>query len=144
MKRDEFLTKLGIGFTAVCTGCLSACGKSDATPSGGGVVVNPPANVNFTANLDTELVNVGDSKTGSGIIVVRLSAGNAASSFTAVQLACTHEGSSIGYSRTQGQFVCPNHGSTFSNSGTVVLGPAVTNLQKYAITINGSTLTVTS
>lgn len=146
MKRDEFLTTLGIGLTAVCTGCLAACGKSDnATPSGGGGgTVNPPTNVNFTANLDTDLLNVGDSKAGSGIIVVRLATGNTAASFAAVQQACTHEGTSISYIKNQGLFVCPNHGSTFTNSGVVTVGPAVSNLQKYPITITGSTLTVTS
>lgn len=148
MKRDEFLTTLGIGLTAVCTGCLAACGKSDnVTPSGGGGGgggVVPPANVNFTANLDTDLLNVGDSKSGSGIIVVRLASGNTAGSFTAVQQACTHEGTSISYVKSLNQFVCPNHGSTFNNSGGVTLGPAASSLQKYAVTVTGSTLTVTS
>ena len=147
MKRDEFLTTLGIGFTAVCTGCLYACGSKsdDPTPSGGGGgVINPPTTVNFTANLDTDLINIGDSKAASGIVVVRLATGSNAASFTAVQQACTHEGFSINYVKNQGQFVCPNHGSTFSNSGAVTTGPAVSSLQKYPIVINGSTLTVTT
>jgi cytochrome b6-f complex iron-sulfur subunit len=144
MKRDKFITTLGIGFTAVCTGCLYACSKGDdTTPSGGGgVVVTPPANVNFTTNLDTELLSVGESKLSSGVILVRIAAGNAATSFTAVQLACTHEGTSIGYNKNQGQFVCPNHGSTFTNSGVVTVGPATANLKKYTVAISGSTLTV--
>ncbi|HCN84677.1 MAG TPA: (2Fe-2S)-binding protein [Sphingobacteriaceae bacterium] len=146
MKRDEFLTTLGIGFTAICTGCLASCGKSDnVIPSGGsGGGIIPPANVNFNVDLDTELLNVGDSKINSGVILVRIAAGNAAPSFTAVQLACSHEGTSIGYAKNQGQFVCPNHGSTFSNSGTVVLGPATTNLKKYTVAVSGSALTVSS
>jgi Rieske Fe-S protein len=74
---------------------------------------------------------------------VRTAAGNAASSFTAVQVACSHEGTSIGYSTTQGSFVCPNHGSTFSKTGAVTTGPATTNLKQYSISITGSTLTVT-
>lgn len=147
MKRDEFLTTLGIGFTAVCTGCLYACGSKsdDPTPSGGGGgVIDPPTNSTLTANLDTDLLNVGDTKAGGGIIVVRLATGNNAASFTAVQQACTHEGFSINYFKNQGQFVCPNHGSTFSNSGAVITGPATLSLQKYPVVINGSTLTVST
>ncbi len=39
MERDEFLSKLGIGVLAVCTGCgLASCGgkSNDPTPGGGG------------------------------------------------------------------------------------------------------------
>ncbi len=146
MKRDEFLSTLGISLTAVCTGCLASCGSKsdDPTPSGGGGGgVIPPASVNFSIDLDAELLNIGDSKISSGVILVRIAAGNIGSSFTAVQVACTHEGTSIAYAKNQGQFVCPNHGSTFSNSGAVVIGPAVSNLKKYTVALSGTTLTVT-
>ncbi|MDF3077293.1 MAG: Rieske 2Fe-2S protein [Sphingobacteriaceae bacterium] len=147
MKRDEFLSQLGISFVAVCAGsCLAACGKGDTgTPSTGGGTVTPPkppTNVGFTVDLNTELRNVGDSKVSNGVIVVRTAAGNSVSSFTAVQVACTHEGSSIGYSANQGKFVCPNHGSEFSNSGSVITGPATASLKTYAIAISGTTLSV--
>lgn len=141
MKRDEFLTTLGIGLAAVCSGCLGACSSGDdapATPQ-----ITPPTNVNATIDLNTDLKNPGDSKAVSNILVVRLATGNIPASFTAVQQACTHEGFPIAYSATQGKFVCPNHGSQFSTSGAVQLGPATTALKKYTITISGSTLTIT-
>lgn len=145
MKRDEFLSTLGIGLAAVCTGCLYGCSKSG--DDDGGAPVNPPppppSNVSVTLNLDNDIRNVGDAKIQSGIIVVRLAAGNVPGSFTAVQSACTHEGFTIAFNANQGRFVCPNHGSQFSTSGAVQLGPATTNLKKYNVAIAGSTLTVT-
>ena len=147
MKRDEFLTTFSISFAAVCAGgCLAGCGKSDTTPTpapgGGGNTLPPPAPANFTADLTSEILNVGDAKASGGILLVRISAGNVASSFTAVQQACTHEGFSVNYLKNQGQFFCPNHGSTFSNSGAVIVGPATVNLKQYAIAVTGTTLTV--
>lgn len=145
MKRDEFLTTLGIGLAAACTGCLYGCSKSgddEGTP-GTNPPPPPPTNVSLTIDLNNEIKNVGESKIASGIIVVRLAASNEPSSFTAVQSACTHEGFTIGFSPTQGRFVCPNHGSQFSTAGAVQTGPATRPLKKYAIAISGSTLTVT-
>ncbi|MGV3685949.1 MAG: ubiquinol-cytochrome c reductase iron-sulfur subunit [Daejeonella sp.] len=146
MKRTEFLNTLGIGLAAACTGCLASCGKGgEATPGGGAVIPPPvpPAGVNFTLDLNTELKTVGESKTNSGVIVVRLAASNVPASFTAVQVACTHEGTSIAFNTNQGNFVCPNHGSVFNSTGAVTTGPATTNLKKYNIAVSGTTLTVT-
>ncbi len=148
MNREEFLSKFGISLAAVCAGgCLAACGKGDsATPITPSTppVNPPPSGVNFTLDLNTDIKNVGESKVNSGVIVVRIATGNATSSFSAVQVACTHEGTSIAYSTNQGKFVCPNHGSQFSNAGTVLLGPATANLKAYTLALSGTTLTVTS
>lgn len=145
MKRTEFLSTLGIGLAAACTGCLASCGKGGEANPGGGTIAppTPPAGVNFNLDLNTEIKSVGESKTQNGVIVVRLATGNVVASFTAVQVACTHEGTSIGFSSTQGNFVCPNHGSVFSSAGVVTTGPAITNLKKYTIAITGNVLTVT-
>jgi cytochrome b6-f complex iron-sulfur subunit len=76
-------------------------------------------------------------------ILVRLAAGNEVTSFTAVQRACTHQGTNINYDAAQGKFICPNHLSEFSNAGVVLKSPATTNLKVYTIAIEGTTLTVT-
>jgi len=151
MERQEFLAKLGIGMAAICTGCsLVGCGSKsgDATPDGpGGGGTTPPTtgsgNV-FTVNLGTEMQSVGSTKVAGGVILVRLAAANVADSFTAVQVACTHEGTNINYNTNQGKFICPNHGSEFSTAGTVLLGPAARSLKTYNVLIDGSTLTVTA
>ncbi|MGB4399540.1 MAG: Rieske 2Fe-2S domain-containing protein [Daejeonella sp.] len=145
MKRTEFLSTLGIGIAAACTGCLAACGKGgEGDPGGGGIAPPvPPAGINFTLDLNTDIKSVGESKTTNGVIVVRLAASNEIASFTAVQVACTHEGTAIGFNGAQGNFVCPNHGSIFTPAGVVTQGPAVINLKKYTIAIASNVLTVT-
>ncbi|MCC8427154.1 ubiquinol-cytochrome c reductase iron-sulfur subunit [Mucilaginibacter sp. UR6-11] len=145
MERDEFLSKLGIGALAACMGCsLIACSKSgDANPSGGNNTTTPPVGTTFSIDLNSTLTSVGDSKVSNGIILVRIAAGNAASSFTAVQVACTHEGTAINYNNNQGLFICPLHGSEFSKSGALIQGPATTSLKQYTVAVTGSTLTVT-
>ncbi|MBW4891397.1 Rieske 2Fe-2S domain-containing protein [Mucilaginibacter sp. HMF5004] len=154
MERQEFLSKFGIGVVAVCAGCaLAACGGSKAdnpspgTGGGGGGTPAPTPGTGggsafLTADLTNELTAVGSIKTGNGIILVRLAAGNVASSFTAVQIACTHEGTSINYNAGQNKFICPLHGSEFNTNGNVILGPAAANLQHYTVTITGTSLAV--
>jgi cytochrome b6-f complex iron-sulfur subunit len=144
MERTEFLSKLGIGALAACMGCgLVSCSKGgNANPSGNNTTT-PPAGTTFSVDLNSELTSVGDSKVSNGIILVRLATGNAVSSFTAVQVACTHEGTAINYNNSQGLFICPLHGSEFSKSGSLIQGPATSSLKQYAVAIAGSTLTVT-
>jgi Rieske Fe-S protein len=146
MERQEFLAKLGISMAAICTGCsLVGCGSKSNDPSPGTTTNNPPApgsGTVFSINLATDLQTIGTFKVASGVILVRLAADNVASSFTAVQVACTHQGTSINYNANQGKFICPNHGSQFSTSGAVLLGPAAVSLKQYTVSVNGDTLTV--
>jgi len=139
MERRKFISEIGLSVAGICAVCLGACSKSNAPGSGIG-----PASVNFSVDLNSSLLNVGNSIVQSGVIVVRLAAGNTASSFTAVQVSCTHEGSAINYNTAQGIFICPNHGSRFSTNGTVILGPASSNLRQYNISVVGNSLNVTS
>ncbi len=149
MERAEFLAKFGLGVAAVCTGCaLASCGSksNDPAPTGGTGGTKPPAGGSnlFTVDLSTQLLNEGDSIIKSGIILVRIASGNAAASFTAVQSACTHQGTTIGYDESQHRFVCPLHGSQFSNSGSVLLGPAASPLQQYTISVDSNSILTVS
>jgi len=142
MERDEFISKLGVGILAVCTGCMAACSTNKnndpvpAPPSGSGTI--------FSADLNTEVTAIGASKISNGVILARIAAGNAVTSFTAVQVACTHEGTTIAYNAAQSKFICPLHGSQFSQTGQVLVGPAVIALKKYTVGITGTTLTVSA
>lgn len=130
----------------VCVSCslVSYGGKgSDPTP----VQPNtPPAGSGnlFSVDLGSRLQNIGDSEISNGVILVRIAAGNNAPSFTAVQSACTHKGTTIGFNTGQGNFICPLHGSEFSKTGPVLLGPAAMALHKYTVVIDKSTLTVSA
>lgn len=144
MDRKEFLSAFGISLAAAYAGgCLASCSKSNTDAPTGTPGPNQPNRINFTIDLNNEIKDVGASLTKSGVIVVRLAQGNATSDFTAVQVACTHQGTAINFSTAQGNFVCPNHGSRFTTNGEVLNGPAAANLKKYKIAIAGTTLTVT-
>jgi cytochrome b6-f complex iron-sulfur subunit len=145
MERNEFLSKFGIGVIAVCAGCaLGSCGGSKGdSPSPGIPAPTPGSGGTFlSADLGSELTTVGSNKTANGILLVRVATGNVVSSFTAVQIACTHEGTSINYNTGQGIFICPLHGSEFDKNGSVILGPAAINLKHYTVSITGTALTV--
>ena len=95
-------------------------------------------------DLSSELMNIGDSMVQHGVIVVRLAMGSDPSAFTAVQVACTHQGTAIGYNEAQHRFICPAHGSEFSNTGQVLLGPATMPLHEYMVSVSGTQLTVSA
>lgn len=141
MERRKFLTEIGQATATVCTiGVLASCSKSDDNPTpdpgGGG------GTARLTANLSTELTAIGNSKVSGNVIVVRTATGNAASSFSALSLICTHQQCTIGYDATDNDFKCPCHGSEYSISGAVTQGPATVALTKYTVSVNGNTLTV--
>lgn len=147
MERQEFLSKLGVGLIIACTGCgLASCGSKSSDPTITNPNPPPPKGSGplFTTNLASELPNIGDSKISNRVILVRVASGNIVSSFTAVQVACTHQGTTLNYNTGQSIFICPLHGSEFSQSGQVLLGPAASPLQKYAVTIDNDILTVSA
>jgi cytochrome b6-f complex iron-sulfur subunit len=148
MERKEFLSTFGVGLAAICTGCsLASCGSTpkseDPVPNQNGTGTTGGSSL-FTTNLDAEIKNIGEFKVSNGIILVRLAQANVASSFTAVQIACTHQGTPVNYNNAQGVFICPNHGSKFSTTGGVLLGPAATALKQYVVKVTGNTLSVSA
>jgi cytochrome b6-f complex iron-sulfur subunit len=74
----------------------------------------------------------------NGIIIARTNSGT----FLAVSSTCTHEGVTLNYDKSGNQFVCPRHNSQFTSTGTVISGPAPSNLKQYQTTLSGTTLTV--
>ncbi|MNZ96777.1 Rieske [2Fe-2S] domain protein [compost metagenome] len=150
MKRNEFLTKLGIGTALICTGnMLQACGKS------GDNNVNPddddddPKPVNFTLDITTELPTVGSSKTKQDVIVVRTASAAVASSFVALEAVCPHEQGSIFYSKDNANLECSLHSSRYKLDGLVINGPVNASgstraLKLYNVTLSGNIITVTN
>ncbi|MDE3253285.1 MAG: Rieske (2Fe-2S) protein [Bacteroidota bacterium] len=144
MERRKFIGSLTGPVLTACAVCMGACSKGSSSPSSGNTAtVTPPAGVNFTIDLRSSLLSVGSSVVQSGVIVVRLAASDDPGSFTAVQVSCTHEGTSINFNQAGNNFVCPNHGSTFTTNGAVTNGPAASALKKFTVTVSGNILTVT-
>ncbi len=138
MDRKDFLSQVGVGAAAllapICLGGIAGCGKSDSTPSA-------PTNVDFTLDISSgALATNGGYLVSQGILVARTSTG----SFLAVSAACTHEGTSVTYSATNNNFVCPNHGAKFSANGAVTQGPATRSLTTYQTSLSGNTLRIYS
>ena len=137
MDRKNFLNSLSGGLALTCVSCMmAACEKDSSTPDGGGTIAE------LTVDLSSQLTNVGDFVAASGIIVVRLAAGNQASSFKAFSNVCPHEAGAISYNKTTTVFTCAKHGATFNQSGAVTSGPATSGMSTKVVTVTGNTLTV--
>ena len=62
--------------------------------------------------------------------------------FTALTAICTHEGCTVDRFASP-VFVCPCHGSRYSTSGTVVMGPASRALVQFTTRFTNNVLTIT-
>ncbi|MFI5257709.1 MAG: ubiquinol-cytochrome c reductase iron-sulfur subunit [Gemmatimonadales bacterium] len=142
VSRRDFLARVG---AAAAVLMVAACGGSanDLTGVGGGPLPGGPLTVNIADYPD--LATVGQpvelrssSGRGAGVAAVRMSA----STFIALGMACTHQGTKIDIV-SQG-FVCPNHGSRFASNGAVLNPPANQPLVSRSVTYDatGGTLTV--
>jgi cytochrome b6-f complex iron-sulfur subunit len=142
MERRDFVSNLGLTLALACAGGLAACSKNsaDAPGPGGG-------NALLSADLGTELQNIGEYKIGGGVILVRIAAGNAPASFAALSSTCTHEGCTVARFNSSTNLVECNapcgHGSRYTTSGSVNTGPATVSLAKKTVSVSGSSLTVT-
>ena len=150
LNRGEFLRSLGMSSAALmafyCMGTLTSCssGSSDPTPT----PTPTPGTGTGTGTLDLTASGNSALKTEGGyvynrsMIVARVKGG----SYVALSRACTHQGTNVQYRLTQNDFYCPNHGSEFSPTGTVEVGPAGTPLTLYktVLSSDGNTLTITT
>jgi cytochrome b6-f complex iron-sulfur subunit len=140
MNRSEFLQLMGTGTLLACAGCsLVSCSSSDDPSPGSN---NNPVDFSLDLSLapNSALTNVGGSLSTNGIIIARLSS----TDFTAVDRACTHQGTLIDFRPASSDFLCPNHGSQFSSIGAVTKGPATRALRRYNTEFNGTLLRIFS
>jgi cytochrome b6-f complex iron-sulfur subunit len=143
MTRKEFFARVGFGAATVlmpaCLAGLATSCSSDDSSAGGSSTPTPTATSNFTVDISTgPLATNGGFIVTKGIIIARTTTGT----FLAVSSSCTHEGVTLGYDKAGNQFVCPRHNSQFTSTGTVISGPAPSNLKQYQTTLSGTTLTV--
>jgi cytochrome b6-f complex iron-sulfur subunit len=132
---------------------MTACstGSNDPTPTPGtgttsGVTGNADTSkgaISFTIDLTNS--NYSKLKTaGNFVIVDSIIVANAKGTFVALSKVCTHEGTTIDYRSAQNDFLCSNHGSEYSTTGAVEVGPATKSLTAYQaqLSTDGNTLTV--
>lgn len=137
MKRKDFIKKIAVGGSVLLAApaLFEACGKNDLT----GVDLSNPATIDLTSNSYSSLQTVGGYAYRGQIIVIRVSN----TQYVALSSICTHQGCQVEYSSSLKEIICYCHGSIFSTSGSVLRGPAFSNLKQYNVTIDGNTLTIT-
>jgi Rieske Fe-S protein len=99
-------------------------------------VVNRTVSISIDAN--SPLANVGTAATTQtsigGFLIARVGTGN----FNVMTSTCTHEACTInGFNNSR--FVCPCHGSQFSTSGGLLVGPATSSLQTFSSSFDSGT-----
>lgn len=162
IKRGQFLRELGLSGGALmafyCLGTtMTACssGSEDPTPvtpgtgtGTAGLTGNADAakgTISFTLDLTNSTYS--SLKTaGSFVTVGSLIIANAKGTMVALSKACTHQGTTVAYRSAQNDFFCNNHGSEFSTTGAVEMGPATKALTLYTakLSADGNTLTVSA
>ena len=134
MNRKEFISKSGaaalvasLGISSVITSCSSDDGAE------------PNANSGITIDLSVTPFNVLNTEDAwllhptEDLLLVNV--GGTISIFSSV---CPHTACSREWSyNSSSQFVCGCHGSTFTNSGGLVEGPAATGLSRRSFTREG-------
>jgi len=131
---------------------VSACGGegSPTGPSGdggGGTSILPTLNGQFAnssvqvTTTGSALANVDGAAVIQSIAGVFLVARTSATTFTAIDAVCTHEGCTVnGANGTT--YVCPCHGSRYNRTGQVVNGPAKAALRQYNTSFTNDILTI--
>ena len=142
-----------------CAGaCQAASGATLATlftACGGGSPTSPSGNVSTlgtiagrftTGRVDVTVAGSALASEGGAAVIESIAgmfllARTSATSFTAIDATCTHEGCTV--TNTDGdQYVCPCHGSRYTRSGQVVHGPAMASLRRYTTSFNDGVVTI--
>jgi cytochrome b6-f complex iron-sulfur subunit len=133
IERSEFMKQVGISVGAIILmNCVQGCSDSeipDPNP------IDNTGKVDITIDLTSSDYSSLKSKgsyayiKSKGIIVAHTNA----DTFIAVASTCTHEGTTINFRASSTDFSCPNHGATFSSTGSVTKGPAANPLKKYSV-----------
>lgn len=133
-------------FAAACSGGEG----SPTSPSGGGggtsllpTLAGQFANSRVqVTTAGSALANVDGAALVESIAGVFLVARTGATTFSAIDATCTHEGTTI--NGVNGSiYVCPGHGSRFNRDGRVVNGPATASLRQYSTAFANDVLTIT-
>jgi nitrite reductase/ring-hydroxylating ferredoxin subunit len=126
----------------------SACG-GEGSPSAPGEPVStlPVLQGQFAGSAvrvtaaGSPLATVGAAALVESTAGLFLVARTSASTFSAVEAVCTHEGCTV-TGAAGDVYVCPCHGSRYSRGGQVLAGPARASLRQYATTFTNDVVTI--
>lgn len=141
MERQEFIKKVAFGGSIL----FAAPAIFSACSDGNDDVIKEEENNNsndIVIDLNnatySELKTVGGFEYKGDIIIARVSETN----YIALSSVCTHQGCTVEYASASTEIICPCHQSKFTTAGSVTNGPALTNLKKYTVKVEGNLLTI--
>jgi cytochrome b6-f complex iron-sulfur subunit len=127
---------ISLGAYAAAAAALAACAV-------GGASITSPGSVGATVSLSdyAALASVGGvavtTLNGTPVAIVRTSS----TTFITLSRICPHQGSTV--NAVSGGFKCPNHGATFSSTGTWTGGQRTTSMRSYTTTYDAAAGTLT-
>lgn len=120
---------------AAAAAALAACGGASSS-------VTAPGTVGLSLKVSdyATLANVGGvaliNANGSPIAVVR----TGATTFVALSRVCPHQGTTVNL--TTNGFLCPNHGASFTLTGTWTGGERTSSMRSYTTSYDAATATI--
>ncbi len=151
--RREFVVRTisaaGLAVIGTSAVLLTRCGGTAPTSPAGSQVEALPTITGTVANGAVSVTIAAGSPLAAtgGVALVRSTAGDVLvtrtgdGTFSALSAICTHQACEI-TGHSGGTFVCPCHGSQYDLNGTVLVGPAVVNLPRYATSFANGVLTI--
>lgn len=138
--RREFCAHACYASLAAAGVMVSGCGGSPTSPSGGSAPPLPSVSgnvagrtVSVTIDASSPLATVGNAALVQTSLGNFLVARTAQDNLTALTATCTHENQTVnGFA--DGHYVCNVHGSEYSTTGAVLMGPANRALRSYPTT----------
>ena len=125
---------------------FSACGGSPTSPSDPAAMLGVVSGQFSASRVQVPIAGSALADTNGAVLVestagVFLLARTGATTFTAVEAICTHEGCTIN-GADGATYVCPCHGSRYDRNGRVIQGPARASLRQYATTFADGVVTI--
>jgi cytochrome b6-f complex iron-sulfur subunit len=151
LTRKEFLVRLAIGGTVLgassaVASFLESC-SNPAEPQSSSLPTIPGT---VNGNKVTVDISAGSSLAQNGFAIVQYTGGTLLVARTddgvyhAMTSICTHQSCTVNqFNSSTKEFICPCHGSRFSNTGAVTNGPAAAPLKQYVTSVNANQLTIT-
>jgi cytochrome b6-f complex iron-sulfur subunit len=129
---------------------IAGCGgtSSPTSPSGGAASILGVLDGRFSGSAvqvttaGSALADVGGAVLVKSVAGVFLIARTGATTFSAIDAVCTHEGCTVTGADGE-EYVCPCHGSRYNRSGKVLHGPAMASLRQYGTTVTDGVVTIT-
>ena len=154
LSRREFCAGACQAASCATLATLASACSGDGSPTspggggGGGTSLLPVLTGQFAnsrvqvTTAGSALANVDGTALVESIAGVFLVARTSASTFSAIDATCTHEGCTVN-GVNGSTYVCPCHGSRYNRSGQVVNGPARASLRQYSTSFATDVLTIT-